>query len=494
MSDNTISPAHSTDSHPPKTLRWYDGFMLALPIANGLFVSVGYVIGAIGAVPAMVICVLLSVVALCQNKLFAEMAAMFADKAGGVAMFAAEGWKRYFTPIAPIAAFGYWCGWALVLSLVGLTIGQLVAAQWFPDNAWTLFTLGNVAFGLPHAISACTVVACTALNVLGIRVALRFNQVIGVAFVLVLLALAIGPFASGQWSTANLTSHLDGNWTAFIVWLYVSAWAIYGSELCAVFAPEYRDTTRDTSRALTSIALFMVGAYTIVPIATAGQLTEDEFLANPITYGIVSIGHISGGLSGLITVILCGALFLSMVSSSADAGRALYGLSADKMSITQLDQLNSRGVPSRALWATMVVNLGILVFVGNPVAILIASNLGYILAITLAVIAFLLLRKDRPDWPRPIRLPSIWIPIAVVVASFNLIILVVGALNPGLSYVGSVKEVFLGLALLLIGVVLFVYRKLVQDRVPLTLREPAESRPIPGRTQTSDPTPAEGMR
>ncbi|NHU48801.1 hypothetical protein G9373_40165, partial [Rhodococcus sp. A14] len=54
------------------------------------------------------------------------------------------------------------------------------------------------------------------------------------------------------------------------------------------------------------------------------------------------------------------------------------------------------------------------------------------------------------------------------------------------SYVGSVKEVFLGLALLLIGVVLFVYRKLVQDKVPLTLREPAEDRPAPALPQTSE--------
>ncbi|PFX03128.1 hypothetical protein [Nocardia farcinica] len=45
MSESAVSPA---TSQPPKTLRWYDGFMLALPIANGLFISVGYAIGAIG--------------------------------------------------------------------------------------------------------------------------------------------------------------------------------------------------------------------------------------------------------------------------------------------------------------------------------------------------------------------------------------------------------------------------------------------------------------
>jgi amino acid transporter len=391
-----MTDAPTAEVHPPKTLRWYDGFMLALPIANGLFISVGYTVGAIGAIPAIVICVVLSVVALCQNKLFAEMAAMFADKAGGVAMFAAEGWKRYFTPIAPIAAVGYWSGWALVLSLVGLTIGQLVQKQWFPNNTWALFDLGSVHFDIAHLISAGTVIACTVLNVLGIRVALRFNQIIGIAFVVVLLALAVGPFVSGQWSAARLDSHVDGGWVSIVVWIYVSAWAIYGSELCAIFAPEYRDTARDTSRALNSIALFMVGAYTIVPLATAGQLSREDFLANPITYGITSIDRLSGGLSGVIAVILCGALFLSMISSSADAGRALYGLSAEKMSITQLDQLNKRGVPSRALWATMAVNLAILLLIGNSVAILIASNLGYILSITLAVIAFLCCARTAP--------------------------------------------------------------------------------------------------
>ncbi|QSE92635.1 APC family permease [Rhodococcus pseudokoreensis] len=467
MSENSSGTQHQLH----KTLRWYHGFMLALPIAAGLFVSVGYVIGALGAIPAAAICVILSAVALLQNKIFSEVAAMFPDKPGGVAMFATEAWKRYFAPLGPLAAFGYWCGWALVLSLVGLTIGSLVQAQWFPDATWTLFTLAGVAFGFPHLVSAITIVACTVLNVAGIKVAVRFNQIIGAAFILVLAVLAIGPFVTGQWHSANLTSHLDGGWKTFVVWLYVTAWAIYGSELCAVFAPEYKDTSRDTSKALTSIALFMVGAYTIVPIATTGQLGEAVITDNPITYGVASVQAISGGLSGVITAILCGALFLSMVSSSADAGRALYGIAAEKMSIRQLDQLNRAGVPSRALWITMAVNLLILVVVGNPVAILIASNLGYILAITLAVSGFLLLRKDRPLWPRPIRLSRKWIPVAAVITVFNAFILVVGVLNPDLSHAGGWKEVLLGVGLLSVGVLLFLYRRLVQDRVPVQWRD-----------------------
>ncbi|MGX9221954.1 APC family permease (plasmid) [Massilia varians] len=464
-----MSEQHSP--HLQKNLRWYHGFLLALPIACGLIISVGFLIGAIGALPATLICMILSVVALLQNKLFSEMATMFPDKAGGIATFAIEAWKPYFAPIAPLAAFGYWCGWALVLSLVGLTMGSLVQTQWFPHATWTLFTFAGVKFGFPHMVSAIAIVACTVLNVAGIRVAVKFNQVIGVAFIVVLAVVALGPFVTGNWTMGNLTWRLEGGWKSFMVWMYVSAWAIYGSELCAVFAPEYKNTTEDTSRALNSIALFMVGAYTIVPFAAAGQLGEQVIAANPITYGVLAVQQMSGGLSNVITAILCGALFLSMISSSADAGRALYGISAEKMSIRQFDQLNSAGMPSRALWATMVVNLLILVAIGNPIAILIASNLGYILAITLAVIGFLLLRRDRKDWPRPIRLSNAWIPVAFLVAAFNAFILVMGILNPDLSYAGGVKEVMLGFGMLLIGVVLYVYRKIVQDRGRLSWRE-----------------------
>jgi hypothetical protein len=63
------------------------------------------------------------------------------------------------------------------------------------------------------------------------------------------------------------------------------------------------------------------------------------------------------------------------------------------------------------------------------------------------------------------------IPVAVVVAAFNAGILVIGATNPGLSYAGGFTEVLIGLALLLSGVVLLVYRRLVQDCGRLTLRE-----------------------
>lgn len=474
-----------TATELPRRLRWHHGFLLALPISTSLFISVGFMIGAIGAWPAIFIGGGLAIVALFQNRLFAEMAAMFPDKSGGIPMYAIEAWKRYFVPLGPIVAFGYWCGWALVLSLAGLTIGSLIQAQWFPDQTWVLFSTGSVEFGLPHVITFVALIGCTALNLIGIHVAVRFHQVIGGVFIVVLGVLAIGPFVSGDWSSVELTSHLDGGWKAAIVWIYVSAWTLYGTELCASFAPEYKDTTRDTSIALRAIALFMIFVYAVIPLSTTGQLGETTIAQNPITYGVLSVQQTLGSLSGVMTALLCGVLFIGMVSSAADAGRTLFGIAQDGMTIRQLGWLNGRGMPAVALIATMAVNMLIVMFVGNPVAILVASNIGYILAVTAAVLGFLLLRKDRPDWPRPIKLGPVWIGVAVVIGLFNVVVLVIGAANPGLSHAGGARDVAIGVGMLAVGVVLYAIRRLGQDHAPLQLRD---------TTPNTSPVPKGGSR
>jgi trimethylamine:corrinoid methyltransferase-like protein len=100
----------------------------------------GYQIGAVGAWGTILIAGLVAVIAVVQGFLFAEMASMFPDKPGGIALYAHEAWKRYFAPIGSLAAFGYWMGYSLVLAITGIIVGSLVQAQWFPNVTWTVST------------------------------------------------------------------------------------------------------------------------------------------------------------------------------------------------------------------------------------------------------------------------------------------------------------------------------------------------------------------
>jgi amino acid transporter len=141
------------------------------------------------------------------------------------------------------------------------------------------------------------------------------------------------------------------------------------------------------------------------------------------------------------------------------------------MTIKQLFHLNRFHVPGRAMTVDMIVNLGLVFFVGNTLAILYTGNVGYILAHFFALTAFVLLRKDRPGWPRPIRVHSVWVPIAIVLALANAVFIYVGVTDPGLTYAAETKHVLIGLAVLGISVLLWLFRKLVQDRESPRLRD-----------------------
>ena len=70
-----------------------------------------------------------------HNYVYSELAAMFPKLSGGIAIYAHEAWKKYLSFVGPVAAFGYWIGWSVVLSATGVVVGFLVQAQFYPSSA-----------------------------------------------------------------------------------------------------------------------------------------------------------------------------------------------------------------------------------------------------------------------------------------------------------------------------------------------------------------------
>jgi amino acid transporter len=196
--------------------------------------------------------------------------------------------------------------------------------------------------------------------------------------------------------------------------------------------------------------------------------------------GMLSIlGTNSEFVKDLLVLCLVASFLITMNTATADGGRALYGISRDGMTVKQLGTLNRYGVPGTAMTADMFVNILLVLFVGNIFGVLAASNLGYVLAHMFAISGFILLRKDRPNWPRPIHLSSIWVPIAGVLAALCLVLTVVGfgffQNAPG-GY-GDTKEKVIGVAVLAIGLLLFFFRRIVQDKEAPHWREDTPTMP-----------------
>jgi amino acid transporter len=452
-----------------KVLTWTDGVGLALVMMGGLFSTVGYSIGAIGAWASMFLWAIGAIIAILANTIYSEMAAMFPKKSGGISMYAHEGWRRYFTPASALGTFGYWAGWSFVMSITGELVGTLVQAQWFSHTTWHV-TIINNKFGIAQVIALITIVASWLLNIFGIKVAAVINKVVNSALLGVLTIVAIGCYVGGQWHASNLSWHI-GDWKVAIVWLYVIGWTIYGTEICATFAPEFKDTVRDTRRSIMSTSMVLLGIYVILPLGMAGSLGEKTISGNPISYSVNAWNQVFGGAGSIATVIIVASSLLTMVAASADASRSLRAASLGGLTLKQLANLSARGVPSRALTVDAAVNIVLVMLVASPLQILLASNLGYFICTALALASFLLLRKDQPDLHRPIRLGRIWTPIAWVLLAADLFMMVIGLLNPGLAGYGTTRDTVIGLGILAVSLALFFYRRLVQDRGPMVWQD-----------------------
>jgi amino acid transporter len=466
-----------------KALRWYDGFVVALANPGFLIGSLGYSIGALGGWGAVTLWTISMTIGLFSNWIYSETAAMFPDKPGGIALYAHEGWRRYFSLVGPVATFGYWFAWSTVLSIFGIVVGSLITSQWFPGQDWTFSTGTAENIGLPHIIGAGAIVLVWLFNIFGVRPAVWVAYATGALLMIPLAVFMFLPYITGDWHSSNLTWTLNdpgqawGGWKLALVYLYIMGWSAYGVETCATFAPEYKDTVRDTTLALRSSAMFSLVVYALLPLGISGVLTQGQIAADPVAFYVPAFDKIVGGASDLMVVLLIASLLLSMNTATADGSRALYGIARDGMTVKQLFHLNRFHVPGRAMTLDMILNIFLLFFIGNTLAILFTGNLGYIAAHFFALTGFILLRRDRPKWPRPIKLPSFWIPIAAVLAAANALFIIVGASNGSLTGYGSTKELWIGIGVLLFSIVLFLFRRIVQDKAPVRFREETPTEP-----------------
>jgi amino acid transporter len=479
-----------------KTLRWYDGFVICLANPGFLLGSLGYSVVDLGGWGAALIWGITAAIIFPVQIIYSELAAMFPKKSGGVAIYANEAWRKYTTLIGPVATFGYWIGWSVVLAFLGLFVGSIAQSQWFPgekygtnafggakiDNGY--FSTGSVHIGLQHLIAIGLILCVWLFNFFGTRIAVGFNYLAGVLLMFPLFCFTILPFLNGDFTTSNLTYKLNdpglawGGLQLALVWIWIMIWST-APEAAATFAPEYKDTVRDTRKALISSAGFILFINTLLPLALTGGVGAKTVGAFDYVGALNQL--VGKSATNFFVVVICASFVLSMNTATADGSRALYGISRDGLTVKQLGRLNRNNVPGYAMTLDMVINILFVLFVGNLFGILVASNIGYVLANMFAIGAFVLLRRDRPNWPRPIKLPSYWVPIAMTLFVAFALFSVVGIgwfqIAGGGAVYGGTKSKIIGFAVLGISLLLFLFRRMVQDKERPHWREDTPTMP-----------------
>ncbi len=353
-----------------KTLRWYDGFVIALANPGFLLLSLPYSVTDLGGWGAAILWGISAACAVLINTIYSELATMFPEKSGGLALYAHEAWRKYTTLVGPIATFGYWIGWSVVLASSGLFIGSVIGGTWFPGEPGGQLSRRATGTsrravprsGCPRSIAIGLILCVWLFNVFGARVGVTFGYAAGVLLMVPLFVMMILPFLNGSFDSANLTNKLGDSGLAWgglqvaLVWLWLMCWSAWGVDVCATFAPEYKDTVRDTKLALRSAALFSMVVYIVLPIGLIGGAGPK--LVEGYDYpGAMDKIVGSTRFTDFFVVCLIASFIITMNTATADGGRALYGISRDGMTIKQLGTLNRFSVPGNAMTLDMVFNI-----------------------------------------------------------------------------------------------------------------------------------------
>jgi len=425
----SIEQILAASDHPEhrlkKTLTVWDLTAIGIGgiIGTGIFVLVGTaVLGDAhrpGAGPGIVLSFILSGVTCTLAALcYAEFAAMI-PVAG----------SAYTYSYATLGEFLAWLtGWNLILeygvACVAVSIGwsgyfnNILRTLGVALPVWATHAPGSAAGGILNLPAAIIVLLVTCVLVIGVKESARTTGVIVViklAAVLFFIAVGIFSVEPANWSPFMPNGFQGVGAAAAIVFF-----AYIGFDAVSTTAEEARNPQRDlpigiiASLGICGVLYVLVSAiltgmipYTQVdihaPVAEALRMVGFRWGA-----ALVAIGALAG-ITSVLFVMLLGQI------------RVFFAMSRDGLLAPWLSKVHPRfRTPHHA---TIVTGVGVavlaaLVPIGEAADM---TNIGTLFAFALVCAGVLVLRRVRPNHPRPFRVPFMpWVPLLGMAACLGL--------------------------------------------------------------------------
>jgi APA family basic amino acid/polyamine antiporter len=373
--------------------------VVANMIGTAVFTSAGYQAAALGDPWTILVAWMLGgVLALCGAAAYAELGAMMPE-AGGEYVYLREAYH-------PLV--GFLSGWVSLFA--GFSAPIAAAAIAFGKYSAVIFPgLGPDG---QKALGVGLVLAMTALHgfdtVIGGRVQAGFS--IAKASLITVFIGAGLLLGSGDWSGfESRRGGLDNVFTQdFAVSLMYVTFAYAGWNAAAYIASDLRDPSRTVPRALLAGTALVTVLYVLLHVTFLYGLSP-EYLATGnggkpvIEVGDAAARSLLGDSAGTLLSTLIALGLVSAVSAMVMAGPRVYAaMAADGALPAVLARRSARGVPWVAVVLQGVIASAVVLY-GELGEVML--YVGFLLSIfsALAVAAVVVLRRTRPDAPRPYR-------------------------------------------------------------------------------------------
>jgi APA family basic amino acid/polyamine antiporter len=429
--------------------------VVGIVIGSGIFLTSGIIARAIPH-PGLIIAAwaLGGVVSLAGALTFAELGAAFPGS-GGLYVYLREAY-------GPLPAFLY--GW---LNFVAYQTGVIAAlAVGFAEY------LGHFApgLGIDHVVlgsgeegswsvsagqlmAALAILVLTAVNVRGLTLGKRVQNVVTALKVLALLVFVVLGLLADPARAAAPAAPAGGLPTGWLAGLGVALvavlWTYDGWLNVPNVAEEMRDPRRALPRALVGGLAIVTVAYVLTNVAYLRALPLAELQGEVRVAERAAAVLLGAGASTLIS----GAVLLSTLGAAngviLTAARIYYAMGRDGLFFRRTGVAHPRfRTPHVALWAQGLW-AAVLALSGRYDQLIIYATFASLLIYVAGVAALFRLRRIQPDVPRPYRVPFY--------PALPLVFLIAVLLLLASTILERPTEAIVGLSLLGLGVPAFAY-------------------------------------
>jgi APA family basic amino acid/polyamine antiporter len=375
-------------------------------IGTGIFVVIGLGAGIAG--PAVILSFILAAVACVFSALsYAELASSIPVSG-----------SAYTYTYATLGEIVAWIiGWDLILEY-GVSVAAIAVGWGGNLNAFLDATFG---FQLPDAIATSPekggiinvpavfiVLAITLLLVRGVTESAQVNLImVGIKLVVLVFFIAVALANFGTTNFHNFApTGVDGVTSAAAIIFF----AYIGFDAVSTGSEEARNPARDLPYAIIGSLLICTFFYVLTAVGAIGIARPDQLKDSdaPLAAALKDGAGISwaAAILALGAVVAITSVVLVILYGQT---RIFFAMCRDGLLPERLATVNARyGTPAR-----LTIGLGVLIAVLAALvplgAIVKLVNIGTLFAFVLVNIGVIILRRTRPEMPRPYRVP--WSPV-----------------------------------------------------------------------------------
>jgi len=433
-------------------------------IGSGIFLVPSSMIREVGS-PVMVFEVFVfgGILSLFGALTYAELGAALPE-AGGEYVYLREAY-------GPFWAFLYgwtqtWVGRSAAVATLATGFFYYLANFWPQMNIVLVSIPGHlgpnggpleVRFGQLFGIAL--ILFLGALNYEGVRVGGRVQvttTVIKVALIAGIIVIGLG---SGQASPSNYAKSIPapGGFLGFFAALVAALWAYDGWNAVTMVASEIRKPARYLPISLIAGMLVIIAVYLLANAAYFAVLAPAE--AQPQMVGgsaittrvaAVMMGRILGPIgAGAVSIAAMISIFAALNGSILSGSRIPYAMAHDGVFFRRFAYVNPEHRTPGPSIALLSIWSAVLVLTGRYEQLYTLVIFGCWILYGMAAASVIVLRRKRPDLPRPYRVLGYpVVPAFFVLAAMALL---------GSTLIQSPRESIIGLALMAAGIPFYLY-------------------------------------